>query len=298
MKLQDLDARRPIEQLTKVLESQHGAKFDFDRMSTTQAHSMLKKVRALVQEHRNGPGFHFSERNQGYIKLVMMEQALTSKINEVDEVAAAVGTAPVQNPGQSAALQSAQLQKQKQQIQLLIRNKQKEIQDLQKQMNNPAAMTTPMAEDRRKLREGEINQAQVVLAGQDMVDQVQKMLEQISEMQFKDLPALTYSIRNDIGTEQATQFQTDAAAALTALLASVQAGKTQLENAQGVLTGQAPAVPGDDAELGAELGADAGAELGADAGAELGAELGADSDGDPEPDEDELEVASLGRERR
>lgn len=291
MKLQDLDARRPIEQINKLLESQHGTRIDFDRMTSSQAQVMLKKVRALVQEHRASSDFHFSERNPGYIKLVMMEQALVNKITEVE---AAPMVTPGANPAQSAALQTAQIAKRKQQIQQMIRDKQKEIQELQKQMNNPVAAAMPVAENRRRLKEGEVNQAQVVLAAQDMVDQVQKMLEQISEMQFKDLPALTDSIRNDIGTEQATQFQADATAALTQLLAAVQAGRTQLEQAQGVLTGQAPAVPGDTAELGAELGAEAGAEMGADAGAELGA----DPDLDVEPEEDDIETASLGRERR
>jgi predicted nucleic acid-binding Zn-ribbon protein len=54
------------------------------------------------------------------------------------------------------------------------------------------------------------------------------MTEEISEMQFKDLPALTDSIKNDMGTEQATAFQAQASAALSTLLSAVQQGKTQL----------------------------------------------------------------------
>jgi hypothetical protein len=150
-----------------------------------------------------------------------------------------------------------------------------------------------MAESRRKLKESDLQSAQVVLASQDMIDRIQKMLEQISEMQFKDLPALTDSIKNDMGVDQATQFQSSTAAALTQLLAGVQQGKTQLETAQGVLTGQAPQVPGQDAALGAELGAGIGAEV--------GDELDADMDVEPMPDEEddaEMPAAALGRDRR
>jgi hypothetical protein len=147
---------------------------------------------------------------------------------------------------------------------------------------------------RRRLRESEIQQAQVVLAAQDMVDQVQKMLEQISAMQFKDLPALTDSIKNDMGVDQATAYQSAAAAALTQLLSSVQQGKTALEGAQGTLTGTAPVVPG------AEPAADMGADLNAEPAPEIGAELDVDAEAAPADEEEPTPLggAGLGRERR
>jgi hypothetical protein len=99
------------------------------------------------------------------------------------------------------------------------------------------------------LNESEIQQAQVVLAAQDMVDQVQGMLEDVSSLQFKELPALVDSIRNQIGMNQAQQFNSDATAALSGLVQNLQGTKQQLETALGVVTGQetAPVVPGMDA---------------------------------------------------
>jgi hypothetical protein len=156
------------------------------------------------------------------------------------------------------------------------------------------AMQKESLQARRRLRESEIQQAQVVLAAQDMVDQVQKMLEQISAMQFKDLPALTDSIKNDMGVDQATAYQSAAAAALTQLLSGVQQGKTALEGAQGTLTGQAPVIPGE------EPGADMGADLNADP--DMDAELDVDAEVAPVGDEEEPTPLgapeALGRERR
>ena len=119
------------------------------------------------------------------------------------------------------------------------------------------------------------------------------MLEDTTEMQFKELPALVDSIRNQIGIEQATQFNTDATAALQGLVQNLQGAKQQLEAALGVVTGQpapldtsmaasgmpgaAPApVPGEElgAEMGADIGADVGAEMGAEEPAPAGAALG------------------------
>jgi hypothetical protein len=147
----------------------------------------------------------------------------------------------------------------------------------------------------RRLREGsELQTAQVVLASQDMIDRIQGMMEDISEMQFKDLPALTDSIKNDMGVEQASQFQSQASAALTNLLAAVQAGKTELEGAQGVLTGAAPQVPGATPDA-------AGMPAAAPApGGDIEADLSLDANLPPAGDEDEEDTpaASLGRERR
>jgi hypothetical protein len=291
MKLNELGARRPTEQIAKVFESQHGTRIDFDRIGTQQAKKMLNKVRALVREHRASPSFHYSERNPDYMKLVMMEQALSAKVAEQTVAGAVAPGAAAVDPKKTAALQAAQVQQNKRQIQDMIKQKQKEISDLQRQMNMPT-----MAESRRKLRESEIQQAQVVLAAQDMVDQLQKNMEQVSAMQFKDLPALTDAIKNDMGTEQAAKFQADATAALTQLLTAIQTAKTQMETAQGVLTGQAPVVPGEEPELGADLGADAGFPD-ADTDTDLDADLSLDANLDVEDDE-EAPAATLGRERR
>jgi hypothetical protein len=149
-----------------------------------------------------------------------------------------------------------------------------------------------------RLQESEVQQAQVVLAAQDMVDQVQGMLEDITELQFKELPALVDSIRNQIGMDQANQFNTDATASLSGLVQNLQTAKASLENSLGVVTGQqtAPVVPGADAAV------DAAADIGADVGADIGADID-DLDADLDAAADDLDVGELdgpelGRERR
>ena len=289
MKLQELAVTRPTKQIAKVFESHFDQRISFDSMNRNQMRGMLQRVRGLVNEHRASPAFHYSEKNPAYLKLMMMEQALTQQLREYGATGAT---------GATAALNTVQQQQKKKQMQDEIKQKQKEIADLQKAMMNP----TMAAENNTGnfLRESEIQQAQVVLAAQDMVDRVQKMLEDTTEMQFKELPALVDSIKNEVGMDQAAQFNADAAAALSGLVQNLQASKGQLEAALGVVTGQGAGavVPGAEmgADMGAELGADMGAELGADAAldaaaADAGAEL------EPEP-EATTPAASLGRGRR
>ena len=103
----------------------------------------------------------------------------------------------------------------------------------------------------RYLTENEVQQAQVVLAAQDMVDRMQSMLEDITSMQFKDLPALSSSIQTTIGTNEAQAFNDAAGQSLAVLVDAIQASKVEMEAAQGTLTGVEPVVPGQEEVAGA-----------------------------------------------
>jgi hypothetical protein len=88
----------------------------------------------------------------------------------------------------------------------------------------------------------EVEKSQVVLASQDMVDSVQKMLEETSDMLIKELPALTASIESEIGVNESQSFNTQASAALTTLIECLQQTKTSLNEALGIVTGQGSAM--------------------------------------------------------
>ena len=90
------------------------------------------------------------------------------------------------------------------------------------------------------------------------------------------------SIKNQVGIDQATQFNSDATAALTGLLQNIQGAKQQLDAALGVVTGQAPSGAAAAGAMGADIaaGADAMGAAGADmaAAGDMGADVGADLD--------------------
>jgi hypothetical protein len=246
MKLNELAVTRPTQQIAKVFESHFDQQVQFDSMNRDQLHNMYRKVRGVLSEHRSGPARHTSERDPAYLKLMMMEQALAEKIYE-DEMAAANAAAPAPgvNPQQAAAMAAKQKMDQKTQIQKELEDLKKQVTDKQNELTNLSS-TTSVQERRRAqtygyyLSESEVQQAQVVLAAQDMVDKMQGMIEDTTEMQFKELPALVDSIKNQIGADQAAQFNNDAQAALTGLVQNLQGSKQQLEQALGVVTGQGP----------------------------------------------------------
>ena len=297
MKLQDLAILPQTKQIAKVFESYFGKSITFESVSKRQATAMLGKVRGLISEHRGTPAYHGSEKSSAYLKLVMMEQVLTKKIREEFPATAGGGVSTGATDPNKAKQDINKIQDPKLKAAMTKTAAGQNLTPDEQEMVKATALQAVTAESRRRLgrqlSESEVQQAQVILASQDMVDQVQKMIEQITSLQFKDLPALVDQIRNEIGYEQATQFNADATAALGGMVQNLQGSKAQLEGAMGTVTGQAPVVPGVtdvDAELPVDPMADAGDELDLDIDAEID---------DEEVDAEEEPVkTSLGRGRR
>jgi len=244
MKLQELAAPSPTKQIAKVFESYFGSNIEFDRLTSRQTQHLLHRVQGLLHEHRSGSARYQSQQNPGYLKLVMMEQALTTRMaEEAIPVAPAAGVAPA--PGAKPAQpNTVQVKDPKLAAALKKSTSGQTLSPEEQKLVAGAAMMQAESRLRRvmtRLNESEVQQAQVVLAAQDMVDKMQGMLEDVTELQFKELPALVDSIKNQVGMEQATQFNSDATAALAGLVQNLQGAKAALDQALGVVTGQAPA---------------------------------------------------------
>jgi len=141
----------------------------------------------------------------------------------------------------------------------------------------------------------EVEKSQVVLAAQDMVDQVQKMLEDVGQMQVKELPALVSSIESEIGVNESQTYNDSVSSQLDTLSASLKEASSALKNALNGLTGQAVDAAFD---AGADLGADVGLDAGLDAG--MDADMGDEESEIPPPTEepDMLPSGGVGRAKR
>jgi len=224
----------------------------------------------------------------------MMEQALTTRMKEeAIPVPAAPGAAPgatsakveINDPKLAAALKKSQ-------------SGQTLSPDEQEMVASAALMK---AESRlrnayRMLKESEVQQAQVVLAAQDMVDKMQGMLEDVSELQFKELPALVDSIKNQVGVDQATQFNGDASAALSGLMQNLQQAKQQLDQALGVVTGTAS--PAMDPAMGGAPAMDPAMDPAMGGAPAMDPAMDPAMAAEPEMDAEPVGGAGLGRARR
>ncbi len=130
----------------------------------------------------------------------------------------------------------------------------------------------------------EVAKSQVILAAKDMIDTVQKMLEDINDMMVKELPALVSSIQSDIGVNESQDFNAKANEALEAINVALQSSKSTLESALGIVTGEAPdddfgaEMPADDMDMDDDFDVD-----GDDSGMDMAADLDLDLDEPEEP---------------
>ena len=278
MKLSELDASKS-KGVASVMSSHFGKTVDFDAVTLKEAQVMLPRVSKMVSEHRKTPGFHTSEKNPAYLELIMIEQALRDKVNEQDTI-----PIDMDDPKTQSVLDK-------------LNRGQSLTTDEQEIANAVAAQSddSQISESAERLDESDIEQAQVVLATKDLVDRVQKMIEDVSEVQYKDLPALVDQARTDLGTSEADALQKNIGPALDGLLQSMQDAKEQMNSGLSTLTGEKTlSVPGeDDEEIDPELDS-------SDDDLDLDLDSGGDGDTDIELDDlDEPDLdTNLGRERR
>lgn len=237
MNLNDLRENKRGKLAIRVLRENYGMNLNLGRLDHKEVSRMLNKVRGLINETRASSKIHASHTNPEYLKLLMMEQALSDKLREL-----------------------------RYRARIIVENE-------------------------------EVQKSQVILAAQDMIDSIQKMLEQISKMNVEELPAVVDGISNEIGSNESEQFNQSVGGALNTLQQALSTAKQSVQSALGTVTGGAPAMePGAEGGM-PELGVEGGEEMPEmpempDGMEEPGGEL-------PElPEEPEEEPANIGRERR
>ena len=278
MKLTDIAPKTNARLITKVMESHFQPKINVSALKLEQARQMLTKTQALIREARNKPSFHTSEKSPAYLQLMMMEQALRAKISEygADSPSYSNGTA-YQSAVKKAVMPD-------------IKDADEEEDEMEEGSCGSKRKMGEYSKKKMKeskLTESEVEQAQVVLAAQDMVDKIQGMLEDVTDMQYKDLPGLVETMRNEVGVNEAQSFLDAQTAALSQLVTALEQAKQESTNAMAPLTGESAVAPEDfgDNDL--------------DAGVDNDTPPTLDTEEEPEITEPEADLEpDLGRERR
>ncbi len=143
----------------------------------------------------------------------------------------------------------------------------------------------------------EVQRSQSMVAAQEMVNSIQKMIEQVSDMVVKELPALSDSIESDIDVNMGNQFNQTVGEALKGLQQTLEQTRDSLNSALDSISGEGGEQV---ADFGAEMGGEEGMEPEGEMPAEPEAEMPAEPEGEmPEmPEEPEEPEASVGRRKR
>jgi len=235
MKLYDLETKKFA---SRALKENFDYDFNPTKLTKNATQTMLAKVKKVIAETKQSPGFQKQQTTHSYLKLLFMEQALKDHYRE-----------------------------------LLAKHKSRIV-----------------------FENEEVEKSQVILAAQDMVDSIQKMLEDVGQMQVKELPALVSSIESEMDAQKAQTFNDSVSQQLTTLSEALKASYDGVKGSLNALTGM-----GGDAMAAFDTGAEASADLGAEAGAEMGTDVasGADAMANVPPEEPEMPpVAGAGRPKR
>jgi hypothetical protein len=119
--------------------------------------------------------------------------------------------------------------------------------------------------------EGELDQAEVLLAAKQMADDLQKMAENLASMQVEELMSITNAMKEEVGVAEADAFNTSAETAISSALEAVKTANQQVSDAVLVAQGQAPETDMS-MDTGPELDAPADPEMDMDAAIEPAAD--------------------------
>jgi len=279
MKLTDIQENTGSKFINRVMNNYFESKINVTSLNEGNARTMLTKVRGLMKEAKNSPTFHSSEKSPAYLQLLMMEQALVARLREYG--------------ADSANYQGGTSYSSNQTPSLLSNIKDQDEEDEDEMEEGSCGSKRKMKEYGKKkmkesvVTESEVEQAQVVLAAQDMVDKIAGWMENVADMQYKDLPGLVEMMRNEVGVNEAQAFLDAQTTTLTTLMTALEQAKSESTNAMAPLTGDQAVDP-------SEFGND---DLDLDAGVDNDTPPEMDADDEEEITEPELEP-DLGRERR
>ena len=259
MHLGEITSDTKLRTSLKVLSRNFASNLDFSAVSFEHASVMLKKTQILIKEIMHSSSAYKSEKNPSYLQLIIMEQALKAKLNELEEVpgvelknVASGAQKLLKMPGLKPGTTSAQLAAaladttagksasgaSKDALGGLTQNLQKALADPDKSAKLQQLLMSKQHTSTSQVMESEIETAQVVLSAQDMIDRIQKMIEDIAEMQYKDLPNLIAVMRNQIGVNEAQTYMDAQTQTITTLVQSLQTAKAEMDITISPLTGQ------------------------------------------------------------
>lgn len=139
----------------------------------------------------------------------------------------------------------------------------------------------------------EVERSRSVVAAQEMINSIQKMIEQVSDMVVKELPALSQSIEDDIDINKGKQFSQSASEILKGLQQTLEQSRDGMSEALNAVASDGEAVT-DFESMGGEE------ETGMEGGEEMPQEEPEMPEEEPEmpAEEPEAEEPSVGRLKR
>lgn len=224
MDLNELVPAPGSKKIAQVANKIFGYAIDVDRLTESKAKKLHKNVSETLQVMESREGARaFSNRQ--FQELRIAKQALEARMAE--------------EPNEDNAFNSAAAAAKKAGKSHFTFNGKK----YKVKMDDKTADALTDSVNESVITEGEVENAELVLAAKDMVDRIQGMLEDVGKMINEDLPPLTDAIRDEMDSTTADSFNSSMSTALNSLLDNLGTARSGADEASRVLVGETPAEP-------------------------------------------------------
>ena len=252
MELKEMNTKASLKKMNKIMESRFGFKIDYSKMTPEKATKMIATINESISKVKTSTASHKAQQDPKYMEMVMVKESLNKYMKDYK---------PANAPQQKASpkMQEIKTSVAKQTLSEMTTGRNRQMLTRVAEL---AAKGKPVPSKymegfvplfKMLINESEAGTAEVILATKDVVDTMQDMIEDLSRMINEELPPLTDSIRDQVGSEQAEAYNAAANSALSGLLDSVKAARESMDSAARAVAGEqvdAPmAMPEPEAEL-------------------------------------------------
>jgi hypothetical protein len=236
MELNEFNSKASLDKMNKIMESRFGFKIDYKKLTADKAEKIMSVITESINKVKNGTASHKAQQDPRYMEMVMVKESIGTYMKDYKPA-----NAPMQKASPKMSEIKSSVAKQAMSEMKSGKNRQmiNRAADLtSKGIAVPSKYMEAFQPLFKMLKESDAGQAEVILATKDVVDTIQGMIEDLSRMINEELPPLTDSIRDEVGSEQADMYNMAANQALAGLLDAVKAAREAMDSAARSVAGE------------------------------------------------------------
>ena len=234
----DLEKRKTF----SLLESRFGLTLNPDLLTRSQAKKIYESAAKIIEQVKSTPQAHSAHKDPKYLELLMVKEAMNKYMKDFKpDNAPGAKTVKMKPASSYTAVKSLTEGKATQKIGRILDLVMEGKPVPSKYMDVFAPVIHKVMEMKSAhLNESELEKSEVLLAARDVVDSLQDMIEELGKILNEQIPALSDSIRDQLGAQASSTYSGTVSQTLSGLLESLKSVRQDVDNATRALAGEEP----------------------------------------------------------
>jgi hypothetical protein len=220
MRITEFHQKPTAKALNESAAQMFGQKLNLDSFTLEQMLDARNKLRTKVSQFESASNYDAVINNENFTKNKMFLDVLNTAIEERE------ASAPQLTQMESLVLAKVE--------EGLIA-----FEDIPQELQEKAEIRAKMAGLKESvINEGEEEKAELIMAARDMVDRITGWMEDTANMQAESMLELVDSIRDEMGSDLAMEFESVVKPSLATIYTALESSRQQLTQSVGLLTGE------------------------------------------------------------